>query len=141
MYGHFLESKHPSWSPTGSSPSTLTGKVNQLELILRQLQHDLRKVSLHTSNPSLNYVPITIPSAADARLDHSAQNRHRVTAALRSDLYTLIHLIQYPASFLYCLPAQHVSPHPLMCLKWKEEMHFLSEQKEKVYFTILMPPI
>lgn len=28
-----------------SSPSTLTGKVNQLELILRQLQYDLRKVS------------------------------------------------------------------------------------------------
>lgn len=28
-----------------SAPSTLTGKVNQLELILRQLQHDLRKVS------------------------------------------------------------------------------------------------
>ncbi|XP_029030869.1 signal-induced proliferation-associated 1-like protein 2 isoform X3 [Betta splendens] len=26
-----------------SSPSTLTGKVNQLEVILRQLQHDLRK--------------------------------------------------------------------------------------------------
>ncbi|KAM3605972.1 uncharacterized protein V6R79_008199 [Siganus canaliculatus] len=26
-----------------STPSTLTGKVNQLELILRQLQHDLRK--------------------------------------------------------------------------------------------------
>ncbi|KAK7816160.1 hypothetical protein U0070_023643 [Myodes glareolus] len=26
------------------SPSTLTGKVNQLELILRQLQTDLRKV-------------------------------------------------------------------------------------------------
>lgn len=25
------------------SPSTLTGKVNQLEVILRQLQHDLRK--------------------------------------------------------------------------------------------------
>ncbi|KAM4607113.1 signal-induced proliferation-associated 1-like protein 2 [Polymixia lowei] len=27
----------------GSSPSTLTGKVNQLEVILRQLQYDLRK--------------------------------------------------------------------------------------------------
>uniref|UniRef100_A0A673CMC8 Signal-induced proliferation-associated 1 like 2 n=1 Tax=Sphaeramia orbicularis TaxID=375764 RepID=A0A673CMC8_9TELE len=27
----------------GSAPSTLTGKVNQLEVILRQLQHDLRK--------------------------------------------------------------------------------------------------
>ncbi|KAL0983654.1 hypothetical protein UPYG_G00130830 [Umbra pygmaea] len=27
----------------GSSPSTLTGKVNQLEMILRQLQYDLRK--------------------------------------------------------------------------------------------------
>ncbi|KAL7890504.1 hypothetical protein AOLI_G00027620 [Acnodon oligacanthus] len=26
-----------------SSPATLTGKVNQLEVILRQLQHDLRK--------------------------------------------------------------------------------------------------
>uniref|UniRef100_A0A8C4ILT6 Signal induced proliferation associated 1 like 2 n=1 Tax=Dicentrarchus labrax TaxID=13489 RepID=A0A8C4ILT6_DICLA len=30
-------------SPNSSSPSTLTGKVNQLEVILRQLQHDLRK--------------------------------------------------------------------------------------------------
>uniref|UniRef100_A0A3Q3MJ47 Signal induced proliferation associated 1 like 2 n=1 Tax=Mastacembelus armatus TaxID=205130 RepID=A0A3Q3MJ47_9TELE len=29
--------------PNGSSPSTLTGKVNQLEVILRQLQQDLRK--------------------------------------------------------------------------------------------------
>lgn len=31
------------WTCSGS-PSTLTGKVNQLEVILRQLQHDLRKV-------------------------------------------------------------------------------------------------
>uniref|UniRef100_A0A3B3CHU4 Signal induced proliferation associated 1 like 2 n=1 Tax=Oryzias melastigma TaxID=30732 RepID=A0A3B3CHU4_ORYME len=30
-----------------SSPSTLTGKVNQLEVILRQLQNDLRKASSH----------------------------------------------------------------------------------------------
>lgn len=30
------------------SPSTLTGKVNQLELILRQLQTDLRKVKPST---------------------------------------------------------------------------------------------
>ncbi|XP_076830492.1 signal-induced proliferation-associated 1-like protein 2 isoform X2 [Brachyhypopomus gauderio] len=29
--------------PGDSSPATLTGKVNQLEVILRQLQHDLRK--------------------------------------------------------------------------------------------------
>lgn len=29
--------------PRERSPSTLTGKVNQLELILRQLQTDLRK--------------------------------------------------------------------------------------------------
>lgn len=28
--------------------STLTGKVNQLEVILKQLQHDLRKVSNFT---------------------------------------------------------------------------------------------
>lgn len=27
----------------GTSPSTLTGKVNQLEVILRQLQYDLKK--------------------------------------------------------------------------------------------------
>lgn len=27
-----------------SAPSSLTGKVNQLEVILRQLQNDLRKV-------------------------------------------------------------------------------------------------
>uniref|UniRef100_A0A7N6APP5 Signal-induced proliferation-associated 1 like 2 n=1 Tax=Anabas testudineus TaxID=64144 RepID=A0A7N6APP5_ANATE len=30
-------------TPRSSSPSTLTGKVNQLEVILRQLQNDLRK--------------------------------------------------------------------------------------------------
>lgn len=29
--------------------ATLTGKVNQLEVILKQLQHDLRKVSSFTS--------------------------------------------------------------------------------------------
>uniref|UniRef100_A0A8C2WH83 Signal induced proliferation associated 1 like 2 n=1 Tax=Cyclopterus lumpus TaxID=8103 RepID=A0A8C2WH83_CYCLU len=33
----------PFLSPKSGAPSTLTGKVNQLEVILRQLQHDLRK--------------------------------------------------------------------------------------------------
>uniref|UniRef100_A0A673CG93 Signal-induced proliferation-associated 1 like 2 n=1 Tax=Sphaeramia orbicularis TaxID=375764 RepID=A0A673CG93_9TELE len=38
--GAGLESEYDHGS---SAPSTLTGKVNQLEVILRQLQHDLRK--------------------------------------------------------------------------------------------------
>lgn len=40
--------------PGSSSPSTLTGKVNQLEVILRQLQYDLRKVRLHTLHSALH---------------------------------------------------------------------------------------
>lgn len=45
-------------TPTNSSPSTLTGKVNQLEVILRQLQHDLRKVS--PRHPFVDYVFVTL---------------------------------------------------------------------------------
>lgn len=43
-------------SASSSSPSTLTGKVNQLEVILRQLQHDLRKVGVHPTPASAGHV-------------------------------------------------------------------------------------
>ncbi|XP_040906047.1 signal-induced proliferation-associated 1-like protein 2 isoform X3 [Toxotes jaculatrix] len=38
-----VEAEGAALEADSSSPSTLTGKVNQLEVILRQLQHDLRK--------------------------------------------------------------------------------------------------
>lgn len=59
--------------PNGSSPSTLTGKVNQLEVILRQLQQDLRKVSLLIFIMCLHHLLVSM-LAHSACLCHTDQN-------------------------------------------------------------------